>query len=146
MLVVNYTAFKFAHILIAIVALGTGAALGIVLTFFARDRTHHSFVLRTVRRLLYSVVMPGYGLMLATGMWTAHLGGLLDADWAEAAMNLWGVGAILIALAAVGLHRQIKSFDSTAPSRAYRATLGRLSAGGATIVILAMLYLMVFKP
>lgn len=142
----NYTVFKFIHILIAVIALGTGATLGIVLTFFAADPPHRLFVLCMARRLLYWVVIPGYVLMLATGMWTAHLGGLLDASWAEAAMNLWGVGAILIALAAVGLHRQIKSFDSTAPSRAYRATLGRLSAGGATIVILAIVYLMVFKP
>ena len=145
----NYTAFKFAHVLIAIVALGTGAALGIVLTFFARDRTHRSFVLRTVRRLLYCVVIPGYVLMLATGMWTAHLGGLLDANWAEAAMNLWGVGAILIVLAAVGLHREITS-DSTTPSssRGYRRTalLGRFPAVGAGIVILIMIYLMIFKP
>jgi hypothetical protein len=146
---VNYTAFKFAHVLIAIVALGTGAALGVMLTFFARDRTHRSFVLSTVRRLLYCVVMPGYVLMLATGMWTAHLGGLLDAHWAEAAMNLWGVGAILIVLAAVGLHREITS-NSTAPSssRGHRRTalLGRFPAVGAGIVILIMIYLMIFKP
>jgi len=148
-MIASYIGFKFIHVLIAITALGTGAALGILLAFFARHPTHGAFVLRTVRTLLYWVVIPGYVLMLITGMWTAHLGALLDARWTEAAMNLWGVGAICIALTAVGVHRHIASLDSTNPSSLTHrraALLWKISGVSAGIVILAMIYLMVFKP
>ena len=64
----TYLSFKFAHVLIAIVALGSSAALGLVLGFFADDPAHGAFALRVVRRLLWAVVIPGYVLMLATGL------------------------------------------------------------------------------
>jgi len=91
-----YLGLKFAHILVAIVALGTGAAVGILVGFFGDDATHGAFVLRLSRKLLHLVVLPGYLLMLVTGMWMGHLADLLDARWTEAAMNLWGVGALFI--------------------------------------------------
>jgi len=145
----DYLTFKFAHLLIAIIALGTSAALAILLEFFAGEPTHGVFVLRTVRKLLYCVVIPGYVLMLATGMWMGHLAALLDARWTEAAMNLWGVGALFMALSAVVLHKQIALFDSAGRgSPAYRrvAMLGRLSGGGTGLIVITILYFMVFKP
>jgi uncharacterized membrane protein len=145
----DYLDFKFAHVLIAIVALGSSAGLGILLTFFADDPAHGPFVLRAIRQLLYYIVAPGYVLMLASGMWMGHLAGLLDAHWTEAAMNLWGVGAVFIVLSLVALHRQIALFESAGPaSPAYRrmAMLGRLSGAGAGVVIVVIVHLMVFKP
>ena len=141
--------FKVAHFLFAIIALGTSAALAILLEFFADDPTHGAFVLRMVRRLLYCVVVPGYVLMLATGMWMGHLAALLDARWTEAAMHLWGVGALFMTLSLVVLHKQIRLFASAgSASPAYRrvALLGRLTGGGTGLVIVAILYFMVFKP
>ena len=91
----SYIGFKFVHVLIAIIALGTSAALGILLTFFVGHATHGAFVLRTIRTLLYCVVIPGYVLMLITGMWTAHLGALLA--------RLSGAGAGLVILTMVYL-------------------------------------------
>jgi hypothetical protein len=146
---VDYIGFKFAHVLIAIVALGTGAALGILLEFFADHPTHGAFVLRVVRTLLAFVVLPGYVLMLATGMWMGHLAALLDARWTEAAMNLWGLGALFMALSLVVLHKQVRLFESAGPSSpAYRrvAMLSRLSGAGAWLVIVAIVYFMIFKP
>src|SRR5262245_12425714 len=92
----GYLGFKFAHILIAIVGLGGGAAACIV----AEPRL--------VRRLMYVLVVPGYVLMLGTGMWMGHMANLLDARWTEAAMNLWGVGALCLAGVLVALRRQIR--------------------------------------
>ncbi|HEU4591663.1 MAG TPA: DUF2269 family protein [Steroidobacteraceae bacterium] len=128
-----YIGFKFAHILIAIITLGTGAAVGLLALIFGDDPTHGEFVLRMVRRLSYVIVVPGYLLMLGTGMWMGHLASLLDADWTEAAMNLWGVGASFIALALIGVHRRI-------------AWLARGSGLAAASVVLLILYFMVFKP
>jgi uncharacterized membrane protein len=144
-----YLGLKFAHILTAIVALGTGVGVGILVGFFGDDAMHGAFVLRLSRKLLHLVVLPGYLIMLATGMWMGHLADLLDARWTEAAMNLWGVGAVFSALFAVLLRRRIALWDTDGPaSPRYRRTalLSRACGGGAALVILVILGLMTFKP
>ena len=144
-----YLGFKFAHVFIAIVALGTSAALSILLEFFGNHPAHGAYVLRIVRRLLYCVVIPGYVLMLATGMWMGHLASLLDARWTEAAMNLWGFGLLCFVGVAILLKRQIRLLETDGPaSPLYKrvALLGRLLGGGAGLVIVSILYFMVFKP
>jgi hypothetical protein len=146
---VDYLAYKYAHILIAIIALGTSAALGIVLEFFADHPSHGAYVLRMVRRLLYFVVIPGYVLMLATGMWMGHLAALLDSRWTEAAMNLWGIGFLFIAVSLVILRKQIVLLEAGgAETPAYRrlSSLNRLAGGATGLVVVVILYFMVFKP
>jgi uncharacterized membrane protein len=146
---IDYLAYKYAHIFLAIVALGTSASLAMLLEFFVDDPSHGAYVLRMVRKLLYFVVVPGYVLMLATGIWMGHLAALLDAHWTEAAMNLWGIGALFIALSLILLHKQVVLLESAgAESRAYRriALLSRLSGGATGLVIVVILYFMVFKP
>ncbi len=133
----HYLDFKFAHVLIAILGLGGGAAAAVV----AEPRL--------VRRVMYVCVIPGYVLMLVSGMWMGKLANLLDARWTEAAMNLWGVGALLLAGVMVALHWQIKGAGQGAgnPVRYRRAVLlGRLSGAGAAVVILVIIHFMVFKP
>jgi hypothetical protein len=146
---VDYLAYKYAHIFIAIISLGTSAAMGIVLEFFADHPSHGAYVLHMVRRLLYFVVVPGYVLMLATGMWMGRLASLLDSYWTEAAMNLWGAGALFIALFLVTLRKQIVLLESDgAATPAYRrvSLLSRLLGGATGLVFVVILYFMVFKP
>jgi hypothetical protein len=145
----TYLALKFAHVCIAIVAIGSSAALGIVLGFFTDDPVHGAYALRLVRRLLWIIVTPGYVLMLATGMVMGHLANLLDARWAEMAMNLWGFGALFIGLTVRSVTRQIALFPSAGPGTpAFRraAMSGRAFAVGWALVVVAILYFMVFKP
>ena len=146
---VDYIAYKYAHIFIAIISLGTSAAMGIVLEFFADHPSHGPYVLHMVRKLLYSIVVPGYVLMLATGMWMGHLAALLDSHWTEAAMNLWGAGALFIALLLVTLRKQIVLLGAAgAATPAYRrvSLLSRLLGGATGLVIVVILYFMIFKP
>jgi len=145
----EYLWLKFAHILIAIIAIGTSAGLAFWLEFYADHPVHGGYVLRAVRRLLLRVVFPGYVLMLITGIWMGHLASLLDAHWAETAMNLWGLGAMFIAGSVFVLKKQISVLESDGPSsRAYRrlALLGRLFGGGTGAVVVVILYFMVIKP
>jgi uncharacterized membrane protein len=145
----EYLWLKFAHILIAVIAIGTSAGLSIWLEFYAAHPVHGAFVLRAIRRLLAWVVVPGYVLMLVTGMWMGHLASLLDAHWAEAAMNIWGVGALFLACSLIVLRKQIRLIESEGPaSPAYRriALLGRLTGGGVGLVVVTILYFMVIKP
>jgi hypothetical protein len=134
-----YPALKYAHILIAIVALGSSAAVGVILGFFTDDPAHGGFALRIARRLLW-IAVAGYVLMLVTGMWMGHVANLLDARWAEMAMNVWGAGALFIGLTVRSVNRQIR-----APSRR-EALLGRCFAAGWWLVVVVILYFMVFKP
>jgi uncharacterized membrane protein len=133
-----YLVLKYAHVLIAIVALGSSAALGFVHSFFADDPAHRDFALRLVRHLLWVIVIPGYVLMLVTGMWMGHVANLLDARWAEMAMKLWGVGALFIGLTVRSLNRQINGQGAALSGRLFGAAWG--------FVIVVILYFMVFKP
>jgi hypothetical protein len=134
----SYLSFKFAHVLLAIFAMGTSAGLGVVLSFFADDPAHRDFALRLVRRMLWIVVVPGYLLLLATGMWMGHLAALLDARWTEAAMDLWGVGALFLGLTIWSVGRQIRGVGT--------ATASRLFGAGWGLVVVVILHFMVFKP
>src|SRR5215207_11380135 len=66
-MITQYLLWKFFHILIAILALGTSAGLGIVLEFYGSHPTHGPFLLRAIRRMVTFFVLPGYVLMLVTG-------------------------------------------------------------------------------
>lgn len=134
-----YLGLKYAHVLIAIVALGTSAAVGVILGFFTEDPVHGVFALRLARQLLW-IAFAGYVLMLVTGMWMGHVANLLDARWAEMAMNVWGAGALFLGLGVRSVSRQIR-----APGRR-EALLSRCYAAGWLAVIVVILYFMVFKP
>jgi uncharacterized membrane protein len=54
-----YLFLKFLHILIAILALGTSAGLGIVLEFYGDHPTHGPFLLRVIKGLVTFFVTPG---------------------------------------------------------------------------------------
>ena len=145
----EYVSFKFLHILIAIIAMGTSAGLGIILEFYGNHPTHGPFVLRAIRRLLGFVVIPGYALMLATGLWLVHLSWSLTMKWIQAALVLWGVAAVLVLAALAVLRRQITLLETMGPgSDAYRrvSLLERLLGAGVGLLVVATLYLMVVKP
>jgi uncharacterized membrane protein len=146
---VSYLGWKFFHILIAIVTLGTAASTGFLRRFAAGEPAHDEFVLRTIRRMTYRVVIPGYVLLLATGMWMGHVANLLDARWTEAAMHLWGIGALTIAFSQVLLHKQIGTLAEkgrAAPGLRRLAMLRWISGAATTCIVLVIIYFMVFKP
>jgi hypothetical protein len=134
-----YLGLKYAHVLIAIIALGASGAVGVILSGYAADAAHGEFALRIARRLLW-IVAAGYLLMLATGMWMGHVAHLLDARWTEMAMNIWAAGALFIGLTMRSVQRQLR-----APSKR-EALLGRCFMSGWSLVLVILLYFMVFKP
>lgn len=144
-----YLAVKFVHVLTAILALGTSAGLGIVLEFWGDDPRHGSYVLRAIYRVEAAFVLPGYGLVLVTGLWLANQGWGLTTRWVEAALVLWVLGGVCLLAVLPILRRQIGLLESDGPASArYRrlSLLGRaLGAAGGLVVVLIVL-LMVFKP
>ena len=145
----EYVLVKFFHILIAILALGTSAGLGIVLEFYGNHPTHGPFLLSAIKRVVAFFVIPGYVLMLATGLWMVNLSWPLTTRWIQAALALWGVGLALLAVFQVVLRKQLGLFETTGPaSNSYKriALLGRGLGAGLGLVAISSLYLMVFKP
>lgn len=144
-----YVWLKFLHILIAIIALGTSAGLGIVLEFYADDPVHGLYVLRAVKRLVALVVIPGYLLMFVTGAWLTHLAWSFTMRWVQAALGLWVLGAVTFAVSFVLVQKQAALFETDSPtSEAYKriALLGRFFGGASGLIVLMIVYLMVAKP
>ena len=142
----DYLWLKLLHILVAVVALGTSAGIGIVLEFYGSDRTHGPFVLRAIERVVAMVVLPGYVLVLASGLWMAGLAWPFTAAWIQLALGLWIVGIVALgcSLAAIRKQRRLHAAGGSAYARA--ALVSRVLGGAFGLVVVATLYLMVFKP
>jgi uncharacterized membrane protein len=144
-----YLLVKFFHILIAILALGTSAGLGILLEFYGSHPTHGPFLLRAIRRVVAFFVLPGYVLTLVSGLWLVNLSWPWTTRWIQAALGLWGVGIVMLSIFLVVLQRQLRLFEGEGPaSRSYQrmALLGRALGAGLGLVVIFILYLMVLKP
>jgi uncharacterized membrane protein len=145
----HYLWLKFLHIFIAVVALGASAGLAVVLEFYGNDPAHGSFVLRAIERMVVLVVFPGYLLMLATGLWMTGLAWTFTAGWIKLALGLWVVGIASLGWSLVALRKQRRSHaaDGLASAQYRRAFIAsRISGGAFGLVVVAILYLMVFKP
>ena len=141
-MITQYLLWKFFHILIAILALGTSAGLGIVLEFYGSHPAHGPFLLR-------AIVLPGYVLMLVSGLWMVNLSWPLTTKWIQAALGLWVIGVVMLSIFLVVLHKQLGLLEAEGPtSRSYQrvSLLGRGLGAGLGLVVILILYLMVFKP
>jgi uncharacterized membrane protein len=148
-MITEHVLIKFLHILIAILALGTSAGLGIVLEFYGDHPTHGAFVLGAIKRIVALFVVPGYVLMLATGLWMTNLSWSMTTKWIQVALVLWGVGMVMLAISVTALHRQIGLFNTEGPtSSVYRkmSLLGRGLGAATGLIVVIILYFMVFKP
>ena len=145
----QYLLLKFFHILIAILALGTSAGLGIVLEFYGSHPAHGTFVLRAIGRIVAFFVLPGYVLMLATGLWMVSIAWPLTTKWIQGAVVLWAVGIAGLVIFLAVLRRQLRLLEAEGPSSAlYQrvSLLGRSLGAGLGLIVIMILYLMVFKP
>jgi uncharacterized membrane protein len=145
----DYLLLKLLHIFVAVIALGTSAGLGIILEFFGDDPTHGSFALRVIERMIALFVLPGYVLMLVTGLWAASLAWPFSATWIQLALGLWILGILNLVWSLVAIRKQgrLHITEGHTSARYRRASiLSRASGGAFGFIVVAILYLMVFKP
>jgi uncharacterized membrane protein len=146
-----FAAVKFVHILLAITAVGFNASYALWIQRASRSPQHLGFALRGVKFMDDRVANPAYGLLLLSGLTLVFVGRLpLTTFWIDAALVLWlvaiGVGGFLYTPT---LRRQISALDESGPESAeYRALDRRGTVVGiaVSLVVLAILVLMVFKP
>lgn len=146
-----FTTVKFVHILLAIAAVGFNASYGIWTQRASRSPEHLGFALRGVKFMDDRVANPAYGLLLLSGLTMAFVGRIpLTTFWISAALVLWVVAiAIGLFLYTPTLRRQIEALEKSGPeSPEYRALdrRGRVVGISVSVVVLAILVMMVFKP
>jgi uncharacterized membrane protein len=145
----EYVLVRFVHILIAILALGTSAGLGIALEFYGGNPAHGPFLLRVIHRIVAFFVIPGYLLMLLTGLWMMNLSWPLTTRWIQAALVLWAIGIAILVIFLAVLRKQVRLVEAEGSTAASYQRVSRLGRGlGALLglVVIIILYLMVFKP
>jgi uncharacterized membrane protein len=142
----SYLWLKLLHIFVAVVALGTSAGLGIVLEFYGNDPAHGPFVLRAIERMVALVVLPGYVLLLATGLWMASLAWPFTARWIQSALGLWVVGIACLGCSFAALRKQRGCHGTGGYAYTRYAVASRALGGAFGLVVVVILYLMVFKP
>lgn len=145
----EYVWLKFFHILIAIIALGASAGLGIVMEFYGDHPVHGLFVLRAIKRLVGFVVIPGYLLMVVTGLWLTHNAWSFSLTWIQAALVLWVLGGAAFVVSLILLNKQIALFEVdglTSTSYKRVSLLGRLFGGASGLIVVIIVYVMVAKP
>jgi uncharacterized membrane protein len=147
----GYTALKFLHVLLAIVAVGANVTYGVWITRASRDPRLLPFVLRGIKTLDDRIANPAYGLLLITGLAMLHLGEYTwTTPWLLTSLVLYGVVFVLALFGYTPtLRRQIETLDSRGfESLEYRALASRAQLIGMVLAILVVVivFLMVTKP
>lgn len=146
-----YGWLKFAHILLAIVAVGFNASYGIWLARAAREPEHELWALRVIKVLDDRFANPAYALLLVTGLVMVWIGfPRITELWIVLGLILYAV-VVIVGLAGYTptLRRQIAMLETgEADSVAYRALAARGTRLGIflAIVVIGIVFLMVLKP
>ena len=146
-----YDLLKFAHVMLAVIAIGFNASYGIWLARAAREPAHLSHVLRGIKTLDDRFANPAYALLLVTGLLTAVVGNLpLTTFWIAASIGLWVVLLVVgLGVYTPTLRRQIALIESVgADDPAYRAAArkGQIVGIVLALIVILIVFLMVTKP
>ena len=146
-----FVAFKYIHILVAIVAVGLNISYVVWILRAQRDASHTGFALKGIKFLDDRLANPAYGVLLLTGILMVFLVGYsFFTLWIEVTLVLF---AILVVLAATQytptLRDQIKLVEA---GETTSAEFTRLAKRGQVVgqvlgaIVLVILAMMVFKP
>jgi uncharacterized membrane protein len=146
-----YPWLKLAHIVLAIVAVGSNVTYGIWQVRAAREPQHVGWALRGVKFLDDRIANPAYVLLGAVGVAMVLIGPWkFETPWLAIAIGLY------VALAAVGfglfsptLSRQIRVYETDGAASDEFVALGRRSRVLGlllAVIVLAIVSLMVLKP
>ena len=146
-----FTAVKFIHILLAIIAFGFNATYAIWLIRAQRSPQHSDFALRGVKFMDDYFANPAYILLLLSGLAMVFMAPYpLSTFWIAGAIVLWVIAIVVgYAVYTPTLSRQIRVLAASgAESGEFRALSTRGTIVGITLAVLVLLILalMVFKP
>ena len=142
---------RFAHILLAVVAIGANLTYALWLRIGERDPDHLAYTIRGIRAIDRRVANPAYALLLVTGLAMIATNGVPFAQgWLLVALALY-LAAALVGYFVFGpvVKRQLAALERGGVDdpeylrfRGHARRLGILT----TTVVLIILALMVTKP
>lgn len=146
-----YSWVKFAHVLMAIIAVGFNASYGIWLARVGREQQHQLHVLRGIKILDDRFANPAYGLLLVTGLWMVLISPWeITTFWIISALVLYAVAIILGAgLYTPTLRRQIQVLEAEGPQSEefqWLTRRGRIVGIALAVLVIIIVGLMVLKP
>jgi len=147
-----FVLLKFAHILLAIIAVGFNATYGVWLARVAKEPVPtQSFVLRGIKRLDDWFANPAYVLLAVTGVTMVFVGQLdFKTFWIAGGIVLWAIAVALgFFVYTPMLRNQIHALETAGPQSEDYA---RYSANARfvgillAVIVVIIVYLMVTKP
>ena len=142
---------KWIHILAAITALGANLSYVVWVRLGERNPPHLLHSLRGIHFLDDRIANPAYGVVMVTGLlmvWVNKLS--LLTSWITIPLILVIVVTVLgIAVYSPALRRQILEAEADGPTSASYQTAARrarLSGALATVLVVAIVFVMVVKP
>jgi uncharacterized membrane protein len=150
-----YLSLKLVHVFLAIIAVGFNVSYGLIIGRARRsggtDGRELKFALRTVRFMDDYIANPCYILLLLTGVGMVHVAGYpWKLKWIHGSMALLVVLAILgFAVYTPTLRKQLAALEARGPQDPEFLRLskrGSMLGGIIGLIVVAILYLMVFKP
>jgi uncharacterized membrane protein len=143
-----YLAIKFVHILVAILAVGSSGGTAVWLRLAAKSPHHLAFALRSATLLDNALTKPGLIVMLITGLALARWS--LSQLWIRAALILLIVVLLVLFLVVPPIMRKLIGLADAGQLGSPRWTrselLFELIGGGAGLIIVFIVWLMVAKP
>ena len=147
-----FVLLKFAHILLAIIAVGFNATYGVWLARVAREPVPtQSFVLKGIQRLDDWFANPAYVLLAVTGVTMVFVGELrFTTFWIAGGIVLWAIAVALgFFVYTPMLRNQINALETTGPeSDEYKryASNARFLGILLAVIVVVIVFLMVTKP
>jgi uncharacterized membrane protein len=141
----------FAHVLLAIIAVGANLTYGLWLRIGERHPEHLAYTIRGIRAIDRRVANPAYGLLLVTGLAMVFVNGVsLTQGWLVVALALY-VAAALVGYFVFGpvVKQELAALErGGVDDPEYLHFRGRARQLGilTTTAVLTILALMVTKP
>ncbi len=142
---------KFAHVLLAVVAIGGNLTYALWLRFGEREPEHLAYTIRGIRAIDRRVANPAYALLFVTGIALVLVTGIpLTTPWLAAAIAIY-VAAALVGFFVFGpvVRAELAALERggvTDPEYVRRRAQARVLGLATTVMVLAILALMVLKP
>jgi hypothetical protein len=144
-----YVWLRFVHLVgVGVFLFGHGISGGASLALRARPAAEVSRALLQLSIWSYRISYPGLILVIATGVWMAFAGSWWGRGWIWAAIAVLVVLFGLMSFVSVPYHRARDGLKESETAVAQRLEKARplLAVWIGAIGILALLFLMVFKP
>jgi protoporphyrinogen IX oxidase len=142
-----YFWLKFGHLAgLAVFLFGHGISAGCSFGLRERPAAASARALLRLSQWSYRVTYPGLLLLIVTGVWMGFAGGWWGQAWIWAGIGVLVALFVLMGILSIPYHRARKASDDVALEEQMARTRPALMSWIGAAGLLALIFLMVFKP